>query len=187
MAQTWQRSASESELEHCIRICRAVGLHHQQVKGPSCTGASADHSSTCAAGPSVATPLTGCGMATPAPALLPALVVRSGANGAAKPQGLPDGGWKPRNSIVRDALQVLGQLVSHNAIPLRWSIDNMRYCRKGCHEEDDTCLMAACHAAGPEQLPKHGAGQSAQGAAADRRDAAARRAAVTCQALWGLA
>ena len=63
-------------------------------------------SSTCAAGPSVATPFVGCGMATPAPALLPALVVDSGAQGPSKSQGLPDGGWKPRNSIVRDALQV---------------------------------------------------------------------------------
>jgi hypothetical protein len=41
----------------------------------------------------------------------------------------------------------------------------------------------ACFAAGPEQLPEHGAGQPAQGAAADWGDAAAQRAAVTRQAL----
>lgn len=44
----------------------------------------------------------------------------------------------------------------------------------------------ACRGAGPEQLPEHGAGQPAQGAAADRGDAAAQRAAVNHEALRGL-
>lgn len=44
-------------------------------------------------------PFSGSAMGTPAPALLPALA-------AAAQQGLPAGGWVPRNSIVRDALQV---------------------------------------------------------------------------------
>lgn len=51
-------------------------------------------------------------MATPAPALLPALAVGGCAQGAALPQGLPDCGWKPRNSIVRDALQVGSYILS---------------------------------------------------------------------------
>ena len=98
-------------------------------------------SSTCAAGPSVATPFTGCGMATPAPALLPALVVRSGAQGTGKPQGLPNGGWRPRNSIVRDALQV-GHWPPTQKTGLGHCIFSVRYCREGCNGEVEMGLTA---------------------------------------------
>lgn len=105
-------------------------------------------------------------MATPAPAVLPALAAASCATGTAA-QGLPGGGWVPRNSIVRDALQV----------SLCHTICSSAFSKLGCNTILELVLSTggvhnvvlisngpqgfktlSFAIVGSEQLPQHGAG-----------------------------